>query len=313
MRALRLSRLIVLPALLALAACGSSSREDVLPTPVVDPAFSATTLETPGVPVNNVGLDAGLRPPAERAGGVLAVRERRYVNGASQQIVLDGERVKGIENRIDISVQTQGEGSRQDLYVPMQPPNEIGIGGEIADRFPNMAMQVSQKPVANSYGPYGLAIGRDGATRCIYAWQWIDDLTSNRPRQLSLLQRLSLVSGAAPAPASNRVRVCRRDVTLDQLAGYMTQMVIGTVQTLNRLLAQGGTSGYRLGRPARRLPDALGSGAAYLARSGTRRPFAGGRPAADRSPPRRLKRARRRRRAPARAKRPTRNARAAAR
>ena len=234
---------LVLSGAVWLSACGSSPQDEVVGLPTIDPAFSATTLETPGVPVSNVGLSAAFVRLPSGAGQIVSVRERRYVNGASQQIILDGESVKGMENRIDISVQTQAEGGRGDIYVPISPPSESGINAEIADRFPNVSMQVTERPLANSYGPYGLAIGRLGnGARCVYAWQWIDDLNSARPGQVNLLQRLSMTSGTASAPASIRVRVCRKDVSVDQLAGYITQMVIGSAQTINRLLAQGGAA-----------------------------------------------------------------------
>lgn len=230
----------LLAATLALAACGSSPREEITQLPMIDPAFTATALETPGVPVSTVAADSSFVRLPSGAGRILTVRERRYVNGASQQIVLDGENQKGMENRIDISVQTQAEGGRYDLYVPISPPTESGIMGELSDRFPGMSMQITERNMNNSYGPFGLAIGRSGVMRCIYAWQWISDLNSIRPGQVSLLSRLSLSGGTGSAPANIRVRICRKDATVDQLAVYVTQMVIGTVQTLNRLLAQGG-------------------------------------------------------------------------
>ena len=232
----------LLSAVLAVAACGSSPREDIAQLPMIDPAFTATALETPGVPISTVGAESSFVRLPSGAGRVVTVRERRYVNGASQQIVLDGESQKGMENRIDISVQTQAEGGRYDLYVPISPPTESGITSEVADRFPGMSMQITERNMTNSYGPFGLAIGRSAAMRCIYAWQWINDLNSIRPGQVSLLSRLSLSGGTGAAPANIRVRICRKDATVDQLAVYVSQMVIGTVQTLNRLLAQGGAA-----------------------------------------------------------------------
>lgn len=237
-----LRNVALLGALLGLTACGSSSREDIAQLPMIDPAFTATALETPGVPISTVGAESSFVRLPSGAGRIVSVRERRYVNGASQQIILDSDGQKGTENRVDISVQTQAEGGRYDLYVPISPPTESGITSEIADRFPGMTLQVTERNMNNSFGPFGLAIGRSGAMRCIYAWQWISDLNGIRPGQVSLLSRLSLSGGTGSAPANIRVRLCRRDATVDQLAVYVTQMVIGTVQTLNRLLAQGGAA-----------------------------------------------------------------------
>ena len=156
----------ILIAMLGLSACGTSSREDIVQLPTIDPAFTGTALETPGVPISTVGAESAFVRLPSGAGRVVTVRERRYVNGASQQIILDGDGQKGVENRVDISVQTQAEGGRYDLYVPVTPPTEAGITSEISDRFPGMTLQVTERQMLNSYGPFGLAIGRSGAELC---------------------------------------------------------------------------------------------------------------------------------------------------
>ncbi len=89
-------------------------------------------------------------------------------------------------------------------------PTEAGIRAELAGAFPGVAMQVVTRPSANAYGPYGLAIGRNGATRCLYAWQWIAEAP--------------VLAGGAPAPLSLRLRLCREDMTFEAMAAAVTQL-----------------------------------------------------------------------------------------
>jgi hypothetical protein len=72
------------------------------------------------------------------------------------------------------------------------------------------------RPARNAHGPIGIAVGKraDGA-RCLFAWQWIDDASaSDSAGWLQMAASLSARSN----PASLRVRVCRKDHTLDDLA-----------------------------------------------------------------------------------------------
>ena len=155
------------------------------------------------------------------AGEVAQVRERSFSNGFGQAVQLQGEGSAKDVNRVEITVATlKGEGAGHNR-APMAKPSEAGIKAEIAARFPGVAMQVVKRPMSNAYGPYGLAIGRRlGGARCIYAWQWIDDVrgtAGSRPRWMTLGRAI---------PASVRVHLCRSDLTIDQLAAYVDQMTI---------------------------------------------------------------------------------------
>jgi hypothetical protein len=86
------------------------------------------------------------------------------------------------------------------------------IRSEIGALFPHIAMSIVERESANSYGPYGLALGRaSGDIRCLYMWQWIDE---NR------LPRESLVKD----PLSIRVRLCQSGTTFDAMAGLVNQI-----------------------------------------------------------------------------------------
>ena len=51
-------KISILIAMLGLSACGTSSREDFVQLPTIDPAFTASALETPGVAITNVGPES---------------------------------------------------------------------------------------------------------------------------------------------------------------------------------------------------------------------------------------------------------------
>jgi Cellulose biosynthesis protein BcsN len=166
---------------------------------------------------SNASADARIQQPAlatlpPDAGRVARVSHKRSVEGIRQEIFYDqsapGLEASGIDLRIRIS-----NAVALDEPLRMAKPTEAGIRSEMSSQFPKMAMQVVDSPRSNAYGPYGLAVGRwANGTRCIYAWQWIDNLKSR-------------VSGEG-GPASVRVRLCRKGVTLDQLASNVDRLQI---------------------------------------------------------------------------------------
>ena len=162
------------------------------------------------------------RLPAE-AGRVVRVSRTGSADGIHQQIELDS-RVAGLgPSMIDIRVRTSDRAAL-DQPINVAKPTEASIRAELLTQFPRMAMQVVERPHGNHYGPYGLAVGRwENGARCIYAWQWIDDLK---------------VSGAAqtPNPASIRIRLCRNGGTLDLLAGTVDQLSLDPAQAEARVV-----------------------------------------------------------------------------
>lgn len=92
-------------------------------------------------------------------------------------------------------------------------PTEAGIRSELAAMFPGITMQVVTRPASNTYGPYGLAIGRNaGGARCLYAWQWIEEAPAVESGQTAL------------TPLSLRVRLCRDDITAEAMAASVNQL-----------------------------------------------------------------------------------------
>ncbi|TGD95931.1 cellulose biosynthesis protein BcsN [Methylobacterium nonmethylotrophicum] len=140
-------------------------------------------------------------------GRPVALRERDGPGGFEQEIALApaGHRGGG-DHRVRVVSPRDGA---LDAVLGGKP-TEAGIRAELAGAFPGVAMQVVTRSSANAYGPYGLAIGRAGAMRCLYAWQWIP--------------AAPVLEGGGSTPLSLRLRLCRNDVTFEAMAAAVTQL-----------------------------------------------------------------------------------------
>ncbi|MFN3892952.1 MAG: cellulose biosynthesis protein BcsN [Beijerinckiaceae bacterium] len=208
-----MKHLMVSALCLAVAGCNTATRESGF----IAQAEGAGPIRTyalgqPDVPAPS---EAMLLPPPE-AGRVLRVRERHYRNGTRQEIIIAGG--AGGENILEVSLRTSGgdNAPRGDLQIGK--PSQRGVATEAQARFPGMKMHVVMRPMSNMFGPFGLAIGRRGEERCVFAWQWVDDLRSSANGSRSAFA--SMLSGGA-APASVRLRMCSTTMTLDQMASFM--------------------------------------------------------------------------------------------
>ena len=151
-------------------------------------------------------------PP--EAGAVRDVRVHDYVDGLRQDVALSGSAFAPVRNGITVLARTSAEPTL-DERVPLARPTEAGIRSEIGAQFPHLAMQVVERPSSNSYGPYGLAIGRAGDDiRCLYAWQWVD------------ANRMPPLAGVA-GPVSLRVRLCQSGTSFDAMAALVDHLAIG--------------------------------------------------------------------------------------
>ena len=118
---------------------------------------SAPTIPVQGEPVNLIKIAP--QEPVRSQIAVLAlpdpigrekkVREKHYVNGTRQEIVLDaGPGVYG-ENVIDVSVRTSGTAGGARSALEIGPPSENGIRNEILSRFPDVQMNIVTRPMRN--------------------------------------------------------------------------------------------------------------------------------------------------------------------
>jgi len=225
--------LCILPIALALAGCGKSVSESRL--------FARD--ESPTVATIPVAASSGSASFAQavmllpiEAGAVTRIRERHYTNGSRQEIVMGWDAYSKAEDILEVSIETDTSqpGGRDQLQ--MSKPSERGIRSEILSRFPKTPMNIVTRPMQNAFGTFGLAIGKQAnGARCIFAWQWIDDIRSVGQNRSGFAKMSSLISGRG-TPASIRVRLCHNSTTVDQLASYMEALQLGDPEALMRIL-----------------------------------------------------------------------------
>ncbi|WP_162561092.1 cellulose biosynthesis protein BcsN [Methylobacterium terrae] len=216
--------LVLAAAALALAACTAQERP-------AGPLFASLDASLPPAPVRRARATPVVVLPAW-IGRPVALRERDGPGGFEQALTLAAPGRSG--GRDDLVLVSSPRAGALDAALGGKP-TEAGIRAEIAAAFPGVAMQVVTRPSSNAYGPYGLAVGRAGAARCLYAWQWIAEAP--------------LREGGAPAPLSLRVRLCRDDLTVEAMAASVSQLRL-VPRFAGEPVAAPATAGSR---PARRV------------------------------------------------------------
>ena len=205
----RLGAGLVAAICLALGACNARDASDGSLESSV-PAFPSSQMQAFASPSTMVPIDAVASLPDE-GGPVASVRGHAYVDGFRQDILLKSTGLRGVENGITVLVRTSQQ-QTLDERVPLFKPTEAAIRSEMGRAFPHIGMQVVERTSSNTYGVYGLALGRpNDKTRCVYMWQWID--SGSLPRDMS-------------GPASVRVRLCKADTTFDALASLLDHLTI---------------------------------------------------------------------------------------
>lgn len=217
-----ISRLLPLFALaLALGACSARAPTAARVSPRYASLDAALDDRTgPAVSVSDaLGPERRASPVAVLPawiGSPTALRERDDAEIFEQAIAL-GTPPRGETrgNRVTVTMPRSAAADRpaDGTASRVDKPTEAGIRAEMDALFPGIAMQVVERPAANDYGPYGLAIGRGaGGARCLYAWQWIAE-----PPVLQAGQGGAL-------PLSLRVRLCRSDITLEAMAAAVSRL-----------------------------------------------------------------------------------------
>jgi hypothetical protein len=213
----RLLPLLALP----LAACSSSSSE-----PARYSAIDTTPISVIAASPTQTGSQ-GLLQISPEAGPILQVRERDTSNGFHQDLVLGWAKEGHPENRIEIDVITKP------AQKGVGKPTEAGIRSEILSRYLSVPMKIVLKPRENGLGTFGLAIGvRGDGARCMFAWQWVEDMRDARGSRSGFAKMMG-----RSTPASIRVAICRRDMTLDALATLVESLAIAGDVDLDRVIA----------------------------------------------------------------------------
>ncbi len=234
---------IALPLTLSLGACSFGglektyiSRAETIPVtaPATVGAIPAQTIAVEDAAAAEARNLASLLLP-EGAGKVLRVREKQYSNGTRQEIIIATDKGTYGENVIDVHIRTAEASAKHTTPLTIGPPSENGIRNEILSRFPDVPMNIVTRPIRNALGPFGLAIGKHpGGARCVFAWQWIEDLREATPGTSGIAKMNALVAGKTLA-ASVRIRLCRSDSTVDQLASQLEGLQIGSRTALDRI------------------------------------------------------------------------------
>jgi len=176
-----------------LAAAGCTMRPDL--------GFLSLTAQ---VPVTEAIV---VPPPGGPA--VIAVLQRKYQNGVSQEIALSTAASTLGQNAFYVGFINNPEAvSENGDVLRLRPPNPERIQSEMEERLPGIDMRTSLLYAQNKYGPFGFATGRSGTgDLCLYAWQQIE------PDQPALF----VPHGAI----SVRLRLCDADATEAQLLRTM--------------------------------------------------------------------------------------------
>ena len=229
-----MKRILALGALVSLAACGGGPGESMF----------VTRTDTGSIPVVSAVGDAGGNSSADAlmmlpgdVGAVAKIREQNYSNGTRQEIALVGDKLTTGENVIDVSIQTSGRADGLGGGLRIGKPSEQGIRSEILSRFPDVRMGIVTRPMRNAYGVFGIAIGKHAnGARCLFAWQWIDDI-HDVAQGGSGFSRLGSLISSSTTPVSIRIRLCRGDQTADQLASLVEGLQFGDATAVNRVLS----------------------------------------------------------------------------
>ncbi|HMN72820.1 MAG TPA: cellulose biosynthesis protein BcsN [Rhodoblastus sp.] len=225
---------LLLPVFAVLAGCASDAPKTAYVSRV-------DTISPETTPVAGADASMMLAQMPQPGGLVTKVREKSYPNGVSQQAILAGE-VAGLgENHLEIYVQTAASNGGAGM-LNIGPPSEAGMKREILARYPKVPMRIVTQPRQNSAGVFGLAIGRAGnGARCIFAWQWVDDIRrggANADSGFTILGKR--FGGSAPAagatPASIRVHMCRKDATVDDLAATVEGLTLASPAIVDNAL-----------------------------------------------------------------------------
>lgn len=141
---------------------------------------------------------------------IVAVLQRSYQNGLSQEIALSTASLTPGQNTFYVTLATAST-PQSEIDDVLSLPFSITqdrIAREMEERLPGIEMQTSLVYVQNKYGPFGFATGRSASgDTCLYAWQRIEP---NEPAVF--------VPGGV---ISVRLRLCDATATQEQLLRTM--------------------------------------------------------------------------------------------
>lgn len=155
------------------------------------------------------------------AGPMIAVREKRYANGIEQIMVLESEAAADGENRIEVRVTQPGKSDDRikNEYLQVRTTRQEQIRSDMKEFVWGIPMQIVSSVEANAYGTYGYALGRSKlGYNCLLGWQNVKGVMKER--------RLLGFTTTSHTDMSVRLRICRTDLSADQLVSIIRGMRI---------------------------------------------------------------------------------------
>ena len=135
----------------------------------------------------------------------------------SQEITLAAYASSQGENTIRVAIGRLNGGDPV-LAPRIGPALSSDVSAEMAKAFPDLAMRVSETMGRNSYGPFGYATGMRGKRNCLYAWQFVPELSDGRVVMPGLLE--------AHVSAALRVRLCKLRTPPEELVEYVAALTL---------------------------------------------------------------------------------------
>ncbi|HZH10754.1 MAG TPA: cellulose biosynthesis protein BcsN [Microvirga sp.] len=159
--------------------------------------------------MNEVPATRAIIVPPPGGPSIVAVLQRNFRNGVSQEIALSTASLTPGQNAFYVSLASgTSPQSEIDDVLNLPPLTQDRIQKEMEERLPGIEMQTSLVYVQNKYGPFGFATGRSASGDvCLYAWQRIE------PNEPAIL-----VPGGV---ISIRLRLCDAAATQEQLLRSM--------------------------------------------------------------------------------------------
>jgi hypothetical protein len=147
--------------------------------------------------------------PPSGGPAVVAVIERKFQNGVSQEIALSTASATPGQNAVYVSMVNDFETlSEIDDTLRVRRITPDLVAREMEDRVAGVDMRTSLFYAQNRYGPFGFATGRSSTgDLCLYAWQ-----------QIEPTKPVLFTPGGA---VSIRLRLCDADATEEQLLRAM--------------------------------------------------------------------------------------------
>jgi hypothetical protein len=218
-----IANLMPLLAAATLASCTSVAPDPFLTTQAVSPDVAPT--------VTDVSADYAAAYLPSYAGAIESVRQTVSNNALHQEIVYANQTGLAGENVLTVDI---GPPEQAGL---LRPPSQARVRGEMRSAFPGVGMSLSPLIGDNASGSFGYATATVGGGACVYAWQYVRQVTPADSTGFAKFTRRHL-------GASIRLRYCHPSITADRIHVLMDGLRLKDInsQTIDMLRFAAGTA-----------------------------------------------------------------------